>query len=129
MFERYTDRMRRIVVRSQELARERRHNYLGAEHLLLALVHDRQALGAQVLRAMNISLEEIRQRVDEIIGQGQVAPGGHIPFTPRAKKVLELGLREALQLGDNYIGTEHHLLGLLREGEGVSAQVLATFGL
>jgi ATP-dependent Clp protease ATP-binding subunit ClpA len=128
MFERYTDRMRRMIVRSQELARERHHNDIGTEHLLLGLVDDEEAVGSQVLRAMNISLDEIRQRVDEIIGAGQGAPTGHIPFTPRARKVLELGLREALQLGDHYIGTEHHLLALIREDEGVAAQVLLASG-
>ena len=128
MFERYTDRMRRMVVRSQELARERGHDYLGPEHLLLGLVDDEDAVGSQVLRAMDISLDEIRQRVDEIIGAGQGAPSGHIAFTSRAKKVLELGLREALQHGDNYIGTEHHLLALIREADGVAAQVLVASG-
>ena len=128
MFERYTDRMRRMIVRSQELARDRHHNDIGTEHLLLGLVDDEEAVGSRVLRAMAISLDEIRQRVDEIIGEGRGAPTGHIPFTPQAEKVLELGLREALQLGDRHIGTEHHLLALIREGEGVAAQVLVASG-
>ena len=104
------------------------HNYIGTEHLLLGLVHDGEGVAAQALTTMSVSLEAVRQQVEEIIGQGQAAPAGHIPFTPRAKKVLELSLREALQLGHNYIGTEHILLGLVREGEGVAAQVLQKLG-
>jgi ATP-dependent Clp protease ATP-binding subunit ClpA len=128
MFERYTDRMRRMIVRSEELARQRHHDRIGPEHLLLGLVDDEEAVGSQVLRAMDISLDQIRQRVDEIIGEGQGTPTGHIPFTPQAKKVLELGLREALQIGDRHIGTEHHLLALIRDGEGVAARVLVASG-
>ena len=125
MFERFTDRARRVVVLAQEEARMLNHNYIGTEHVLLGLIHEGEGVAAKALESMNISLEAVRSQVEEIIGQGQAAPTGHIPFTPRAKKVLELSLREALQLGHNYIGTEHILLGLIREGEGVAAQVLA----
>ena len=104
------------------------HNYVGTEHLLLGLIHEGQGVAARALESLGISLEAVRQQVEEIIGQGQQAPSGHIPFTPRAKKVLELSLREAQQLGHNYIGTEHILLGLIREGRGVAAQVLAKLG-
>jgi len=104
------------------------HNYIGTEHILLGLVHEGDGVAAMALKSMDISLEAVRAEVEEIIGQGQAAPGGHIPFTPRAKKVLELALREALQLGHTYIGTEHILLGLVREGEGVAAQVLVKMG-
>src|SRR5688572_4049009 len=104
------------------------HDYIGTEHLLLGLIQEGEGVAAQALDALGISLEAVRQQVEEIIGQGQAAPTGHIPFTPRAKKVLELSLREALQLGHNYIGTEHILLGLVREGEGVAAQVLQKLG-
>src|SRR5437870_141860 len=128
MFERFTDRARRVVVLAQEEARMLNHNYIGTEHLLLGLIHEGEGVAAKALESMNISLEGVRQQVEEIIGQGQAAPTGHIPFTPRAKKVLELSLREALQLGHNYIGTEHILLGLIREGEGVAAQVLQKLG-
>src|SRR5215510_10462020 len=128
MFERFTDRARRVVVLAQEEARMLNHNYIGTEHLLLGLIHEGEGVAAKALESMNISLEAVRSQVEEIIGQGQAAPTGHIPFTPRAKKVLELSLREALQLGHNYIGTEHILLGLIREGEGVAAQVLQKLG-
>ena len=104
------------------------HNYIGTEHILLGLIHEGEGVAAKALESLGISLEAVRQQVEEIIGQGQQAPSGHIPFTPRAKKVLELSLREALQLGHNYIGTEHILLGLIREGEGVAAQVLVRLG-
>src|SRR5207253_339394 len=104
------------------------HNYIGTEHILLGLIHEGEGVAAKALESLGISLEGVRQQVEEIIGQGQQAPSGHIPFTPRAKKVLELSLREALQLGHNYIGTEHLLLGLVREGEGVAAQVLGRLG-
>ncbi|APC38244.1 NDP-hexose 4-ketoreductase [Nocardiopsis dassonvillei] len=104
------------------------HNYIGTEHILLGLIHEGEGVAAKALESLGISLEAVRQQVEEIIGQGQQAPSGHIPFTPRAKKVLELSLREALQLGHNYIGTEHILLGLIREGEGVAAQVLVKLG-
>ncbi len=128
MFERFTDRARRVVVLAQEEARMLSHNYIGTEHILLGLIHEGEGVAAKALESLGISLEAVRAQVEEIIGQGQQAPSGHIPFTPRAKKVLELSLREALQLGHNYIGTEHILLGLIREGEGVAAQVLVKLG-
>ncbi|MGH2573175.1 MAG: ATP-dependent Clp protease ATP-binding subunit [Actinomycetota bacterium] len=128
MFERFTDRARRVVVLAQEEARMLNHNYIGTEHILLGLIHEGEGVAAKALESLGISLDAVRGQVEEIIGQGQAAPTGHIPFTPRAKKVLELSLREALQLGHNYIGTEHILLGLIREGEGVAAQVLQKLG-
>ena len=128
MFERFTDRARRVVVLAQEEARLLNHNYIGTEHILLGLIHEGEGVAAKALESLGISLEAVRQQVEEIIGQGGSSPSGHIPFTPRAKKVLELSLREALQLGHNYIGTEHILLGLIREGEGVAAQVLVKLG-
>ncbi|WP_457254111.1 ATP-dependent Clp protease ATP-binding subunit [Pedococcus sp. P5_B7] len=128
MFERFTDRARRVVVLAQEEARMLNHNYIGTEHILLGLIHEGEGVASKALESLGISLESVREQVQEIIGQGQQAPSGHIPFTPRAKKVLELSLREALQLGHNYIGTEHILLGLIREGEGVAAQVLVKLG-
>jgi len=128
MFERFTDRARRVVVLAQEEARLLNHNYIGTEHILLGLIHEGEGVAAKALESLGISLEAVRAQVEEIIGQGGTSPSGHIPFTPRAKKVLELSLREALQLGHNYIGTEHILLGLIREGEGVAAQVLVKLG-
>ncbi|HZQ76427.1 MAG TPA: ATP-dependent Clp protease ATP-binding subunit [Acidimicrobiia bacterium] len=128
MFERFTDRARRVVVLAQEEARLLNHNYIGTEHILLGLIHEGEGVAAKALESLGISLEAVRAQVEEIIGQGGSSPSGHIPFTPRAKKVLELSLREALQLGHNYIGTEHILLGLIREGEGVAAQVLVKLG-
>jgi ATP-dependent Clp protease ATP-binding subunit ClpA len=128
MFERFTDPARRVVVLAQEEARLLNHNYVGTEHLLLGLIHEGQGVAAKALELLGIRLAAVRVQVEEIIGQGQMAPTGHIPFTPRAKKVLELSLREAKQLGHNYIGTEHILLGLLREGEGVAAHVLVKLG-
>ncbi|MDQ3990700.1 MAG: AAA family ATPase, partial [Actinomycetota bacterium] len=128
MFERFTDRARRVVVLAQEEARMLNHNYIGTEHILLGLIHEGEGVAAKALESLGVSLDSVRQQVEDIIGQGQSAPTGHIPFTPRAKKVLELSLREALQLGHNYIGTEHILLGLIREGEGVAAQVLQKLG-
>lgn len=128
MFERFTDRARRVVVLAQEEARLLNHNYIGTEHILLGLIHEGEGVAAKALESLGISLEAVRNQVQEIIGQGGSSPSGHIPFTPRAKKVLELSLREALQLGHNYIGTEHILLGLIREGEGVAAQVLVKLG-
>ncbi len=128
MFERFTDRARRVVVLAQEEARMLNHNYIGTEHILLGLIHEGEGVAAKALESLGISLEAVRQQVEEIIGQGQEAPSGHIPFTPRAKKVLELSLRESRQLGHDYIGTEHILLGLIREGEGVAAQVLVKLG-
>jgi len=128
VFERFTDRARRVVVLAQEEARLLNHNYIGTEHILLGLIHEGEGVAAKALESLGISLEAVRSQVEEIIGQGSQSPSGHIPFTPRAKKVLELSLREALQLGHNYIGTEHILLGLIREGEGVAAQVLVKLG-
>ncbi|MDY6056042.1 ATP-dependent Clp protease ATP-binding subunit [Micrococcus sp.] len=128
MFERFTDRARRVVVLAQEEARMLNHSYIGTEHILLGLIHEGEGVAAKALESMDISLAAVREKVQEDIGQGQQNPPGHIPFTPRAKKVLELSLREALQLGHNYIGTEHILLGLIREGEGVAAQVLVQLG-
>ncbi|MEY4164715.1 MAG: hypothetical protein RL419_557 [Actinomycetota bacterium] len=128
LFERFTDRARRVVVLAQEEARLLSHSYIGTEHILLGLIHEGEGVAAKALESLGISLEAVRAQVEEIIGQGGSSPSGHIPFTPRAKKVLELSLREALQLGHNYIGTEHILLGLIREGEGVAAQVLVKLG-
>ncbi|MEY4994399.1 MAG: hypothetical protein RLZ65_248 [Actinomycetota bacterium] len=128
MFEKFTDKARRVVVLAQEEAKLLKHNYIGTEHILLGLIHEGEGVAAKALEALGINLEQVREQVQEIIGQGQQAPSGHIPFTPRAKKVLELSLREALQLGHSYIGTEHLLLGLIREGEGVAAQVLTKLG-
>ena len=128
MFERFTDRARRVVVLAQEEARLLNHSYIGTEHILLGLIHEGEGVAAKALESLGISLEAVRSQVEEMIGQGGTSPSGHIPFTPRAKKVLELSLREALQLGHNYIGTEHILLGLIREGEGVAAQVLIKLG-
>ncbi|MBX3089838.1 MAG: ATP-dependent Clp protease ATP-binding subunit [Cryobacterium sp.] len=128
MFERFTDRARRVIVLAQEEAKMLNHNYIGTEHLLLGLIHEGEGAAAKALESLGISLDAVREQVQDTIGQGQQQPTGHIPFTPRAKKVLELSLREALQLGHNYIGTEHVLLGLIREGEGVAAQVLVKLG-
>jgi hypothetical protein len=128
MFERFTDRARRVVVLAQEEARHLDHNYIGTEHILLGLIHEGEGVAARALTELDISLEAVRTKVQEMIGHGDEAPTGHIPFTPRAKKVLELSLREALALSHNYIGTEHILLGLIREGEGVAAQVLIELG-
>jgi ATP-dependent Clp protease ATP-binding subunit ClpA len=128
MFERFTDRARRVVVLAQDEARRLRHNYIGTEHILLGLVQEGEGVAAKALEALGIGLAAVRQQVEEIVGRGKEVPDGHIPFTPRAKKVLELSLREALQLGHDYIGTEHILLGLIREGEGVAAQVLVSLG-
>jgi ATP-dependent Clp protease ATP-binding subunit ClpC len=129
MFEHFTDRARRLVVLAQDEARSLNHNWIGTEHLLIALISENSGVGAKALESLGISLDAARQQVESIIGRGQDPVGdGHIPFTPRAKKVLELSLREALQLGHNYIGTEHILLGLIREGDGVAAQVLVKLG-
>src|SRR5699024_2231409 len=128
MFERFTDRARRVVVLAQEEAKMLNHNYIGTEHILLGLIHEGEGVAAKALESLDISLDAVREQVQDLISQGQQQPTGHIPFTPRAKKVLELSLREALQLGHNYIGTEHILLGLIREGEGVAAQVLVKLG-
>ncbi|MGI8415065.1 MAG: Clp protease N-terminal domain-containing protein, partial [Nakamurella sp.] len=128
MFERFTDRARRVVVLAQEEARMLNHNSIGTEHILLGLIHEGEGVAAQALESLGVALEGARAQVEEIVGHDQQAPSGHIPFTPRAKKVLELSLRESLQLGHDYIGTEHLLLGLIREGEGVAAQVLVGLG-
>ena len=128
MFERFTDRARRVVVLAQEEARMLNHNFIGTEHILLGLIHEGEGVAAKALESMDIALESVREQVEQIIGRDSQPPSGHIPFTPRAKKVLEYSLREALQLGHNYIGTEHILLGLIREGEGVAAQVLTNLG-
>jgi ATP-dependent Clp protease ATP-binding subunit ClpC len=128
MFERFTDRARRVMVLAQEEARTLNHDYIGTEHILLGLIHEGEGVAAKALELLGISLDAVRQQVEEIIDPGQQAPGGHIPFTPRAKKVLELTQREARALGHDYIGTEHILLGLIREGRGVAAQVLVKLG-
>jgi ATP-dependent Clp protease ATP-binding subunit ClpC len=129
MFERFTDRARRVIVDAQNEARSLSHSYIGPEHILLGLINEGDGVGAKALEAMQISTDTVRGRIEEIAGRGQAPPStGHIPFTPRAKKVLELSLREALQLGHNYIGTEHILLGLIHEGDGVAAQVLVGLG-
>jgi ATP-dependent Clp protease ATP-binding subunit ClpA len=128
MFERFTNQSRRVVVLAQEEARVLNHNYIGTEHLLLGLLHEGSSTAATALTSAGITLEAARAEVDSIIGQGTQVPAGHIPFTARAKKCLELSLREALQLGDNYIGTGHLLLGLIRTGDGVGTQVLERLG-
>jgi ATP-dependent Clp protease ATP-binding subunit ClpA len=128
MFERFTDGARRVVVLAQEESRLLRHDYIGTEHLLLGLLHEGAGVGATALTELGVSLTAVRHQVESIVGRGREEPGGHIPFTPRAKKVVELSLREALQLGDGFIGTEHLLLGMLREGDGVAAQILMKLG-
>jgi ATP-dependent Clp protease ATP-binding subunit ClpA len=128
MFQRFTDRARQVVVLAQVEARRLDHNWIGTEHLLLGLIDEGGGVAARALESLGIGLDAVRQQVEEIIGRGQQAPSGHIPFTPRAKKVLELSLRESMQLGHDYIGTEHILLGLIREGDGVAAQVLVRLG-
>ncbi len=129
MFERFTDRARRVVVLAQEEARQLNHNYVGTEHLLLGLIHEDDGVAAQALTALGIRLDDARREIDAIIGRGTEQPSGHIPFTPRAKKVLELSSREAKLLGHDYVGTEHLLLGLLREGDGVAVQILVRRGI
>lgn len=128
MFERFTDRARRVIVLAQEEARSLKHNYIGTEHLLLGLIREGEGVAAKALASKGVELDATRQQVEEMIGKGSAAPTGHIPFTPHARQVLELSLREALQLGHSYIGTEHVLLGLIREGEGVGTQVLVKMG-
>ena len=128
MFERFTDRARRALALAQEEACTLNHNFIGTEHILLGLIHEGEGVAAKSLESLGISLEAVREKVEETIGPAGSATAGSPPFTPRAKKVLELSLREALQLGHNYIGTEHMLLGLVREGEGVAAQVLVSLG-
>ena len=128
MFERFTDRARRVIVLAQDEAKLLNHNYIGTEHLLLGLIHEGEGVAAKALEQLGITLQAAREQVVEIMGQGQQVPTGHIPFSPRAKRVLELSLREALQMNHNYIGTEHILLGLVREGEGVASQVMLKLG-
>jgi ATP-dependent Clp protease ATP-binding subunit ClpC len=124
VFERFSDGARKVIVKAQEEARLLDHNYIGTEHLLLGLIAVSEGVAARALTPLGVTLESTRRRVGEIIGRGETPAAGHIPFTPRSKKVLELALREALQLGHNYIGTEHLLLGIVRDGEGVAAQIL-----
>jgi ATP-dependent Clp protease ATP-binding subunit ClpC len=128
VFERFTDRSRRVLVLAQEEARLLNHSFIGTEHILLGLIQERDGVAATALASLDISLEPVRQKVVETIGMAGTAPSGSPPFTPRAKKVLELSLREALRLGHSYIGTEHLLLGLLSEGEGAAATVLVSLG-
>jgi ATP-dependent Clp protease ATP-binding subunit ClpC len=128
MFERMTDRGRRTIVLAQEEAKGLNHSYIGTEHLLLGLLHEGQGVAAQALGSLGVMLDAVRDQVVENVGRGQVQPQGHIPFTPRSKKVLELSLREALQLGHNYVGTEHILLGLIREGKGVAMTIIGNLG-
>ena len=127
VFERFTERARQVVVLAQDEARALKHNYIGTEHILLGLLREEEGLAARVLESLDITVEEVRAQVARIVGQGDEVTTGQIPFTPRAKKVLELALREALSLGHNYIGTEHILLGLVRENEGVAARILLDF--
>jgi ATP-dependent Clp protease ATP-binding subunit ClpC len=127
VFQRFTERARDAVVLAQEEARALRHNYIGTEHILLGLLREEEGVAARVLESLDITLDEVRAQVARIVGQGDELTIGQIPFTPRAKKVLELALREALSLGHNYIGTEHILLGLVRENEGVAARILLDF--
>ena len=128
MFERFTQRARRVVVLAQEEARRLQHNYIGTEHILLGLLREDQGAAATALAAADVTLDAARLDVETIIGRGQHEPSGHIPFTPRAKKVLELSLREAVRLGNDYIDTGHILLGLIREGDGVAVQVVINLG-
>src|SRR5919201_5238055 len=128
MFERFTERARKVVVLAQEEARHFNHNYIGTEHLLLGLLREDEGVAARALSALNVALDEVREQVESIVGYGEEGTGAQAPFTPPAKKVLELALREALSLGHNYIGTEHILLGLVRESDGVAARVLLDLG-
>jgi ATP-dependent Clp protease ATP-binding subunit ClpC len=127
VFERFTERGRQVVVLAQDEARAFKHNYIGTEHILLGLFREEEGLAARVLESLSVTVEEVRAQVARIVGQGDEMVTGQIPFTPRAKKVLELSLREALSLGHDYIGTEHILLGLVRENEGVAARILLDF--
>jgi ATP-dependent Clp protease ATP-binding subunit ClpC len=128
VFERFTERARQVVVLGQDEARALKHNYIGTEHILLGLLREEEGLAARVLESFDITVEEVREQVKRLVGQGdEEIVGGQIPFTPRAKKVLELALREALSLGHNYIGTEHVLLGVVRENQGVAARILLEF--
>jgi ATP-dependent Clp protease ATP-binding subunit ClpC len=129
VFERFTERARQVVVLAQDEARALRHNYIGTEHILLGLLREEEGLAARALESLDVTLEEVRAQVARIVGPGEEVTSGQIPFTPRAKKVLELSLKEALSLGHKYIGTEHVLLGLVRENEGVAARILLDFGL
>ncbi len=126
MFERFTDRARRVVVLAQEEARLLNHNYIGTEHILLGLIHEGEGVAFKALQSLNVSLTGCRLQVETIVGRGSSSVSGHLPFTPRCRTVLELGLREALQLGHNYIGTEHILLGLVREGDGIGMKILGS---
>ncbi len=128
MFERFTERARKVVVLAQDEARHFNHNYIGTEHLLLGLLREDEGVAAQALSSLNVTLDEVREQVESIVGYGEEGTGAQAPFTPRSKKVLELALREALQLGHNYIGTEHILLGVLRESSGLAARVLSDLG-
>src|SRR5213593_4176211 len=128
MFERFSERARQVVVLAQEEARALKHNYIGTEHLLLGLFREKEGVAARVLESLKVTVEDVREQIVLIVGEGDEVGSGQIPFTPRAKKVLELSMREALSLGHNYIGTEHILLGIAREGEGVAAQVMVEFG-
>jgi ATP-dependent Clp protease ATP-binding subunit ClpC len=128
MFERFTERARQVVVLAQDEARKLNHNYIGTEHILLGLLREEEGVAAQVLASLGVSIEAVREQVRQIVGQGEAVATGQIPFTPRAKKVLELALREALSFGHNHIGTEHVLLGLARENDGVAARILLDFG-
>jgi len=128
MFERFTDRARRVVVLAQEESQRLSHNYIGSEHLLLGLLAEQEGVAARALQSLNVTLTAAREQVEEMIGPGQQTPRGHIPFTPRAKKILELALREALTMGSEVINTEHLLLGLIDEGDGVGAQILQRLG-
>ena len=129
MFDRFTEQARRVVVLAQEEARRMEHNYIGTEHLLLGLFREDEGVAARALNSLNATFEKVREQVESIVGYGEEETGGQAPFTPRSKKVLELALREALQLGHNYIGTEHILTGLMWEGEGVAVQVLSNLGI
>jgi ATP-dependent Clp protease ATP-binding subunit ClpC len=128
MFQRFTERARRVIVLAQDEARAHDHNFVATEHILLGIVHERAGVAVSVLTALGVSLDDLRADVDSVIGHGSAHPSGQIPFTPQAKKVLELSLREALQLADQHIGTEHLLLGLLGENDGAAAQVLRSRG-
>jgi ATP-dependent Clp protease ATP-binding subunit ClpC len=128
VFERFTERARQVVVLAQAEAKAFKHNYIGTEHLLLGLLREEEGLAARVLDSLDVELDEVRAQVVRIVGEGDEVVAGQIPFTPRAKKILEWSLREALELGHNYIGTEHVLLGLVRENEGVAVEVLNGFG-
>src|SRR5437660_1845538 len=127
LFERFTERARQVVVLSQDEARALNHNSIGTEHILLGLLREEEGLAARVLESLDITVEEVRAQVARIVGQGDEVTSGQIPFTPRAKKVLDLALREALSLGHRYLGTEHLLLGLVRENSGVASQILLDF--